>query len=129
MNIIEKQTELGKSLYEINTSTMKEYLSMQRANIEKYVEVNREFGSRLPEVKDISSAVELQREYNGMLWAQTKEAMTAQTELLKGAFSETRDALKTAYTFETDVEAVKPKAKAKAKAPSKAKAKKTAAAA
>ena len=108
---------------------MKEYLSMQRANIEKYVEVNREFGSRLPEVKDISSAVELQREYNGMLWAQTKEAMTAQTELLKGAFSETRTALKTAYTFETDVEAVKPKAKAKAKAPSKAKAKKTAAAA
>jgi hypothetical protein len=98
MNIIEKQTELGKSLYEINTSTMKEYLSMQRANIEKYVEVNREFGTRLPEVKDISSAVELQREYSEMVWNQAKESMTAQTELLKGAFNETREALKSAYS-------------------------------
>lgn len=110
MNIIEKQTELGKSLYEINTSTMKEYLAMQRANIEKYVEVNREFGTRLPEVKDISSAVELQREYNEMVWNQAKESMAAQTELLKGAFSETREALKTAYNpsdIEDAVDAVK----------------------
>ena len=51
MNVIEKQTELGKSLYAINTSTMKEYMSLQRSNIENYIEVSREFGSRLPEVK------------------------------------------------------------------------------
>ena len=106
MNIIEKQTELGKSLYEINTSTMKEYLAMQRANIEKYVEVNREFGTRLPEVKDISSAVELQREYNEMVWNQAKESMAAQTELLKGAFNETREALKSAYNPSDIEEAV-----------------------
>jgi len=107
MNIIEKQTELGKSLYEINTSTMKEYLSMQRANIEKYVEVNREFGTRLPEVKDISSAVELQREYNGMVWSHAKDSMAAQTELLKGAFNETREALKAAYSPSEIEQAVK----------------------
>ena len=127
MNIIEKQTELGKSLYEINTSTMKEYFTMQRANFEKYVEVNREFGSRLPEIKDITSVVELQREYTETMWSQAKEAVEAQTELLKGAFVETRDALKTAYTFDEagNETAAKPKTKAKAKP----KAKKTAEAA
>jgi hypothetical protein len=103
---------------------MKEYMTMQRVNFEKYVEVNREFGSRLPEIKDITSVVELQREYTETMWAQAKEAVEAQTELLKGALVETRDALKVAYTFE---EAEKPKAKAKAKP--KAKAKKTAEAA
>ena len=115
MNIIEKQTELGKSLYAINSSTMKEYMTMQRTNFEKYIEVNREFGSRLPEIKDITSVVELQREYTETMWAQAKEAVEAQTDLLKGAFVETRDALKTAYTFENAEIAEKPKAKAKAK--------------
>jgi hypothetical protein len=130
MNIIEKQTALGESLYEINTSTMKEYMSLQRSNIEKYVAVNREFGSRLPEVTNVTNAVELQREYSQMVWNQVKGAMEAQTELLKDAFNETREALKTAYTFESDaVVAVKPKAKAKPKAKPKTKVKKTARAA
>jgi|KNS2Surf_BmetaT_FD_contig_31_5995451_length_462_multi_1_in_0_out_0_1 hypothetical protein len=127
MNIIERQTELGKSLYEINTSTLKEYFSIQRGSLEKYVEMNREFGAKLPELKDISGALELQKEYNETLWAHTKSSFEAQSELFKGAFSNTREALKTAYTFETEEEAPKPKAKAKAKP--KAKAKKTAEAA
>ena len=114
MNIIEKQTELGKSLYEINTSTMKEYFELQRESFEKYVELNREYGAKLPELKDITSAIELQKEYNETLWAHTKTSFEAQSELLKGAFSNTRDALKEAYTFAE--EAPKPKAKAKAKA-------------
>lgn len=114
MNIIEKQTELGKSLYEINTSTAKEYFNLQRSNLEAYLEVNREFGSRLPEVNDVSSVLTLQREYNETLWNHAKASVEAQTELLKGAFSETRDALKTAFAPEAE-EVVKPKAKAKAK--------------
>lgn len=122
MNIIEKQTELGKSLYEINTSTMKEYFNLQRESFEKYVEMNREFGAKLPEIKDLSSAMELQKAYNETLWAHTKSNFEAQKDLLTGAFGNTRDALKVAYTFETE-EAPKPKAKAKAKP--KAKAKKT----
>ena len=135
MNIIEKQTELGKSLFEINTSTMKEYMSLQRGNFERYVEVNREFGSKLPEVKNLTNVVELQREYSQTLWNHTKASFEAQSELLKGAFTNTREALKVAYTFdgniaeevatEKAVEAA-PKPKAKAKAKPKAKAKKTA---
>ena len=120
MNMIEKQTELGKSLYEINTSTMKSYMSMQRENFEKYVELNRAFGSRLPEIKNLSSAVELQREYGETLWNHTKSTFEAQNDLLKGAFGNTRDALKVAYTSEEAEEVV-------VAAPKKATAKKTAA--
>ncbi len=119
MNIIEKQTELGKSLYEINTSAIKEYFNLQRGNLEAYLEVNREFGSRLPEINDVTSVLTLQREYNETLWNNAKASVEAQTELLKGTFSETRDALKSAFTPEVEaVEevVVKPKAKAKPKA-------------
>lgn len=139
MNIIEKQTELGKSLYEINSSTMKELFNLQRGNIERYIEVNREFGSKLPEIRDISTVVELQREYGQTLWTDAKSAFEAQTDLLKGAFSNTKDALKVAYTFENGSEAKIVEAapvaktasatktvKAKAKAKPRAKAKKSA---
>ena len=115
MSIIEKQTELGKSLYEINSSTMKEYFELQRESFDKYVEMNREFGAKLPEIKDLGSAIELQKEYNETLWAHTKSSFEAQSELLKGAFGSTRDAFKEAYTFELE-DAPKPKAKAKPKA-------------
>ena len=53
MNFIEKQTELGKSLYEINTSAMSNFAELSRKNIEQYFEVNRSFGEKLPEVKEV----------------------------------------------------------------------------
>ena len=126
MNMIQKQVEMGRALFEINQNTFQELARTQQDNIKKYFELNTDFSKRLPEVNDISSFVELQREYNETLWAHTKSSFEAQTELLKGAFGNTREALKEAYTFETE-EAPKPKAKAKAKP--KAKAKKTAEAA
>ena len=124
MNIIERQTELSKSLFAINSTAVKAYVSMQKENLERYFEVNREFGTRLPEVKDVSSVIELQKEYGETLWNNAKEALQAQNELLTATFNETKEAVKSAYTPE-EVVAEKPKAKAKAKP--KAKAKKAAA--
>ncbi len=124
MNIIERQTELSKSLFAINSTAVKAYVSMQKENLERYFEVNREFGTRLPEIKDVSSVIELQKEYGETLWNNAKEALQAQNELLTATFNETKEAVKSAYTSE-EVVAEKPKAKAKAKP--KAKAKKAAA--
>ena len=62
MNMMEKQAELGKSLYEINTSTMSEIAELSRKNIEQYFEVNRSFGEKLPEIREVSSFMELQRD-------------------------------------------------------------------
>ena len=121
MNIIERQTELGKSLYEINTNAMKEFATLQKANIEKYLETNRSFGEKLPEVKDITSFVELQREYGATLWSNVKISFEHQNELFRSALEDTRDALKHAFT--TDAVEEKPAAKTASKAKVKAKAK------
>lgn len=100
MNMMEKQSELGKSLYSINTSTMSEMAEMSRKNIEQYFEVNRSFGEKLPEVREIGSLMSLQREYAETMWNQAKEAMEAQSALMQSAFSETRDAFQTAFSTE-----------------------------
>lgn len=100
MNIIEKQAELGRSILEINTSTFKELASLQRQNIEKYFETNRAFGEKLPEVRDISSFVSLQREYGETLWNNAREAVETQSGIVRGAFEETRSALQKAFTGE-----------------------------
>lgn len=118
MNIIEKQTELTKTLVEINTSTMKELATLQRENLEKYFETNRTFGERLPEVKSVSDFLTLQRDYGETLMSSTREAIETQNEIVRGAFEETTEAFRSAFTFETEAKpAPKKKAKAKAKKP------------
>ena len=131
MNVIEKQTELTKSLFNINSGALKEFTSQQKANVEKYIETNKSFGERLPEVRDISGFLTLQREYGESLWANAKSALETQNELVKTTFEETRDAFKLAMTTdEVSEESAEDKAEAvpakKAKTKAKPKAQKTA---
>ena len=125
MNMIERQTELGKSLYEININVVRSFVRVQRENIKKYIETSREFGSRIPELNGVRSAIELQYEYNATLWRNAMAALEAQNELVISTTSETREALMSVYSpVRTEVvEAPKPKAKPKLKARVKAKAK------
>ena len=115
MNMIEKQAELGKSLYEINSSVLSEIAELSRKNIEQYFEVNRSFGEKLPEIREVGSFLSLQREYGETLWNNAKEAMESQNAILQGAFTETRSLVQSAFTTEAD-EAPKKTKKAKAKA-------------
>ena len=130
MNIIERQRELGKSLYDINVNALKEFAALQRENIEQYLETNRAFGEKLPAVKDVSGFVELQREYGASLWSNVKHSFENQNELFRTAIEETREALKQAFSTQTGKEKpvtkAAPKAKARPKAKTKAKAKTTA---
>ena len=112
MNMMEKQAELGKSLYEINTHIMSEMAELSRKNIEQYFEVNRSFGEKMTEIREVSDFMNMQREYGETLWNNAREAMESQNALLQTAFNDTRDALQTAFTMEAAEEA-KPKAKAK----------------
>jgi len=116
MNIIEKQSELTKSLYEINTSTVKELATLQRENLEKYFETNRSFGERLPEIKNVSDFLALQREYGETLVTNAREAIETQNEIVRGAVEETTEAFRAAFTFESESTKPAPKKKAKAKA-------------
>ena len=122
MSIIERQTELGRSIVEINTNTLKELATLQRENIEKYFSTNRTYGAKLPEVSDLSSFVSLQREYSETLWSNVREAVETQNGIVRSAFEATREALTKAFTTEQAEEVVteKPAAKAKPKAKAKA---------
>ena len=129
MSIVERQTELGRSIVEINTNTLRELVALQRENFEKYFSTSRSFGEKLPEVKDVSSFVSLQREYGETLWSNVTEAFETQNGIFRGAFDETRLAFEKAFnTTEEVVEEVveeavaklAPKSKAKANANSKA---------
>ena len=122
MSVIERQAELGRSIYEINTNTLKELATLQRENIEKYFSANRTYGAKLPEVSDLSSFVSLQREYTETSWSNVREAVEAQNGIVRGAFEATREALTKAFTTEQAEEVVteKPEAVAKPKAKAKA---------
>ena len=122
MNVIEKQSKLGKDIFEINTNTLKELANLQKDNVEKYFDANRAYGEKLPEVKDVSSFVSLQREYTESLWNGVKDAFSTHNGIVRGAFEETRHAFEEAYTSESKAAKPAPKTKAKAKAKAKTKA-------
>ena len=118
MSFIEKQTELTKTLVEINTHVLQDMTSLQRENLEKYFETNRTYGERLPEIKSISDFLGLQREYGETLMTNAREAFETQNEIVKTAFEDTSAAFRTAFTAEAE-EAPKPAPKKKAKAKAK----------
>jgi hypothetical protein len=100
-NIIERQADFGRTLFEINQNTIQELAQSTQANFKKYFELNSDFGKKLPEVTDISSYVELQREYGETLWSDIKEASQARSEILKSAVEETGEAVRKVFATES----------------------------
>ena len=98
MNIIEKQADFGRTLFEINQNTFQELSRSTQENVQKYFELNSEFGQKLPEIRDVSSFVELQREYGETLWGNAQQASESQTEILKSAVEETGNAVRKVFT-------------------------------
>ena len=101
MNMLQKQVEMGRALFEINQNTFQELARSSQDNVKKYLELNSDFSKRLPEVNDISSFVELQREYNETLWSGIKDSTKGQVEVIKTAVEESGDAVRKAFTVET----------------------------
>ncbi len=97
MNIVEKQANLGRTLFEINQNTFQEIARTTQENVQKYFALNSEFGQKLPEVRDITSFVELQREYGETLWSNYQQAAQAQSEILKSAVEETGNAVRQVF--------------------------------
>ena len=97
MNIVEKQADFGRTLFEINQNTFQELFQSTQENVQKYFELNSEFGQKLPEIRDVSSFVELQREYGETLWGNVRQASQSQTEILKSAVEETGNAVRKVF--------------------------------
>ena len=100
MNILEKQADLGRTIFEINQNTLQELFKSTQENVQKYFTLNTEFGQKLPEIRDISSFVELQREYGESLWGNVREASQSQTQIVRSAVEETGNAVRKAFASE-----------------------------
>jgi hypothetical protein len=100
MNPFEKQLEMGRELMELNTQWFQKITEFDTTNFQKYVEMNQEFAARLPEVKDVQSFSELQREYGETLWSATQNAFQARGELIREAAEANGEVVKTAFTAE-----------------------------
>ena len=107
MSIIEKQVELGRTLFQINMSTTRSFFEIQRDNVEKYIELNRSYADSLPEVKGVGDFISLQRDYSESLWSGFRESVQVQTDLVKEALEDSGVAVKSAFVSESDAEEVK----------------------
>ena len=100
MSMIEKQVQLGRELFEINAATVRRLFELQTEGVKQYFETNQEFAAKLPEVKDVASFVELQREYGETLWSNTQERMQSGGEVVREAVEHAGAAMRSAFTTE-----------------------------
>ncbi len=100
MNPIEKATQLGQKLFEIQTSAMTELASMQQQNMQNYAEMTRDFSARLAEVRDPQALMELQREMGEAMWQNVQTSNESSGELMRQAWEQVGEAYKDAFTQE-----------------------------
>ena len=98
MNMLEKQIKLQRELAEVQTSAFKQLVELAQDGSSKYVAMNRDFAQRLPAFGDISGWAALQREYGETLWGGYQEYLKAQGEIVKGAFGQSSDLVKGAFS-------------------------------
>ncbi|MXX28429.1 MAG: phasin family protein [Gammaproteobacteria bacterium] len=100
MNTMERQAALGREWFELNTGTLRRLAELQTEGVQKVFETNRTFAEKLPEVKDITSFMELQREYGEAMWNGFTEGMKANGEVLKEAVESAGELLRGAFATE-----------------------------
>lgn len=98
MSILEKQMKLGRDLFEINTGVLRQMVELQTNGVRQYFETNKQFASKLPNVRDVSSFVEIQRDYGQALWSDAQSNMRTGGSVLKSAAENTGTALREAFT-------------------------------
>jgi len=88
-NGVEKGAKLTRELFDLNNSTMVKFVELSSENFKKYLELNQNYVAKLPEVSDVSSFVELQREYGQNLWEGMQADLRARGELVRDAVQQT----------------------------------------
>ena len=91
-----------REMFEINAETMRKITELSAENFKKYMELNQEYLQKLPEVRELSSFVELQREYNEKLWKGMQEDLKARGEIVREAVEDTGSVLRGAFTTATE---------------------------
>lgn len=111
MNLIERQSQVTRELYEINVDTMQQLASLTREGIARYVSLNTDYLQKLGDRPGPAEWLELQQSYGASLlegWRQDAEqggrimssALERATSALRHAWS---DAAETAVDSATSV--------------------------
>jgi len=102
MSRMEKGIKLGQELFDLNNTTLVKIAELSAENFKKYLELNQTYVEKLPEVRDISSFVELQRDYGQHLWEGVQADIKARTEIVREAVEQTGSLVRGVFT-ESDV--------------------------
>ena len=100
MNPIEKGTKLGRDLFEINTESLRKIAELSAENFKRYMELNQDYLQKLPEVREFSAFIELQRDYGQSLWEGVQDDMKARGEIVREAVEHSGSALR--HVFSSD---------------------------
>ena len=105
MNPFEKQANLGRELFELNTDAIRKITELSAENFKKYMELNQDFAQKLPEVRDISTFVELQREYGQTVWEGVREDLKARGGIVREAVEQTGGLIRGVFNSDDAAEA------------------------
>ena len=100
MNTMEKQAAFGREWLELNMGTLRRLAEVQTVRVQNVFETNRTFAQKLPEVKDVTSFMNLQREYGEAMWTELAEGMKANGEVLRDALEGVGALLRDAFAVE-----------------------------
>ncbi len=98
MTMMEKQAELGRKLFEINMSAASELIKTQQEGLKTYFESNSEYGRKLPEIKDLATAMEMSKEYSETMYATLRTSAEAQASIVKSAMEEAGAAMQASFS-------------------------------
>ena len=101
-NGVEKGAKLTRELFDLNNSTMVKFVELSSENFKKYLELNQNYVAKLPEVSDVSSFVELQREYGQNLWEGVQSDLKARGEIVREAVENTGGLVREVFNGETE---------------------------
>lgn len=102
MNFMEKQAELGRKLFEINMNAVGELIKTQQDGMLAYLESNSEYGKKLPEVKDVNTAMELSKEYGETVWTNFRSASESQASIVRSALEEAGEAVRASFKMDSE---------------------------
>lgn len=108
MNPFEKQAKLGRELFELNTDTVRRITELSTENFQKYMQLNQDYAQKLPQIRDISSFVELQRDYGQNVWEGVREDLKVRGSIVREAVEHTGGLIRGVFSSEDAQEAVEP---------------------
>jgi len=103
MSRFEKPMKFVSNITEVNNEAMIKLAELSAENFKKYLELNQSFVSKLPEVNDLSSFVELQREYGQNLWEGVQEDLRTRGSIVRDAVENTGSLVRDVFNSDDGV--------------------------